>query len=437
MKRPEPVILCRPSGPHFLKTCLVAACCSVVAAKAVAQQVLVPFPAIPAEQLQPPPENVATNQTESTYSAAPTTAPATPPSLRTGPVVYHPHLAYQFLYGTGILSSPGVSQKTAVNSISPGIGLDLGRHWTLDYTPTIQLYSEASFQNTVNQFINLAGNTTYNDWRFGLSQNCAITSDPQVQTGQQTDQQNYLTVFTADYQLSSQITLEMAANQNLFFVTQNLTNSVGNSLDWSTTDWLNYHWGPNVGTAGGVGFGYDHVQSGVDMSYEQAQARVTWQVARKINLSVNGGAEFRQFIDSPQSMLISPISAAAITYQPFEHTTLILNGNRTVSASYFENLVAQTYNVNLSLSQRLLGRLYLGLTGGYNQSKYKPSGVPIPGNTSNGRTDNYTFFSVSLNTLILKRGTASVFYSTSHNSSNTSGFTYSSDQVGFQLAWRY
>jgi hypothetical protein len=54
-----------------------------------------------------------------------------------------------------------------------------------------------------------------------------------------------------------------------------------------------------------------------------------------------------------------------------------------------------------------------------------------------GREDENTFFSVNLGTSFAERGRVSVFYSHSRNSSTTSGFDYSSDQVGFQVGYRY
>jgi hypothetical protein len=434
----EPETPCHLPASRCLKTILVVACLLAFATGAIAQQVFVPLPTIAPEQPPPPPETTSTNAPESSSSAAPETPiNRPPPELQWGPVRFHPHFAYQFLYGDGILSQPGQTQKTALNQISPGIRFDIGRVWQLDYTPTISLYSDPTFKNTVNQYINLFGSTSYDDWKFGLSQNCALTSNPQVQTGQQTDQQEYITTLNAVCQLNSSLSLELGARQDLFFLNQSITNSGGNSLDWSTLDWLDYHWGQNVGTGIGAGVGYTQVEFGSDMTYEQAQARVNWHLARKINLAISGGAEFRQFLDSSGSMLISPVSSASIIYQPFDPTTLTLTGSRTVSPSYFENLVSQIYNVNLGLSQRLLGTLYLGLSGGYSRTQYKASGTPNPTDPNIGRDDDYTSFAVSLNTLIRKRGTASAYYSISRNLSNRAGFSYDSTQVGFQLTWRY
>ncbi len=72
-----------------------------------------------------------------------------PNLLRDGPLTFRPHFDLQYLYGTGIESSPSISGKTSIYTISPGMLLEYGQHWALDYTPTITLYSNDKFKNTL------------------------------------------------------------------------------------------------------------------------------------------------------------------------------------------------------------------------------------------------------------------------------------------------
>jgi len=46
-----------------------------------------------------------------------------------GPVSFHPSLSYQFLYGTGIQSSPGNQQASVVQTVSPNFLFVIGSHW--------------------------------------------------------------------------------------------------------------------------------------------------------------------------------------------------------------------------------------------------------------------------------------------------------------------
>ena len=60
-----------------------------------------------------------------------------------GPVDMRPHFLYRFLYGNGIPAQPGKDTKTVINQVSPGVSLQLGSHWSLDYTPNCtQLFQQ-------------------------------------------------------------------------------------------------------------------------------------------------------------------------------------------------------------------------------------------------------------------------------------------------------
>jgi hypothetical protein len=435
--------LCNPGSPRsrFARRRLIAPvaafCLLAGIARALAQDVMVPLPTIPYPSLQPAPEttSAAPAPTGSTAPAA-SGATALRQPFQWGSLIFRPRLSYQALYGNGFQSAPGQPQTTAIRQLSPGLGIDIGSRWRLDYTPTFMFYSDPSFRNNVNQFINLAGDTDYYDWKFSLSQNCLLTSNPQVETAQQTDQQTYSTSFRASYPLNSEMSLDLGANQNLVFL-QEFTNSVGSSLDWSTVDWLNFHWGPNLSAAGGVGFGYVDVGAGSDTTYEQLQGRIAWQVANKVNLSVNGGVELRQFLDSSAPQLLNPLFGLVLNYQPAEVTSISLNGSRTVSPSYFENIATESITINASVNQRFFEILHLVVSGGYTRTIYQTAGATDPTDPSFGRQDDYSYVGASLYTSFLKRGTASVYYSVSKNVSNRSGYGYSSDQIGFQLAYRY
>ena len=145
-----------------------------------------------------------------------------------------------------------------------------------------------------------------------------ITSDPLVETAQQTDQENFSTSLGASYQISSDLSAELTLNQDLHSsqgTSQAIANSVGSSSDWSLSGSLNYQLGPGVSTGLGAGFGYNKVEVGPDMTYENLNLQINWQIGRKLSLSLNGGAQIRQFLGSGQPSLISPTFGVAFNYQ--------------------------------------------------------------------------------------------------------------------------
>ena len=97
-----------------------------------------------------------------------------------------PHIDYTALYANGILAAPGQPVNTVIQEISPGLRLDIGDHWVLDYTLTWMAYSSRYFQNTLNQNAKLTGGTSIGSWVLGLTQTYSKSAVPQAQTATQT-----------------------------------------------------------------------------------------------------------------------------------------------------------------------------------------------------------------------------------------------------------
>lgn len=357
--------------------------------------------------------------------------------LQYGPVTLHPHVSYRFLYGNGIQSQPGSQQNTVIQEVSPGILLDLGTHWALDYTPTLRYYSNSQFHDGVDHAATLTGWTRYEDWTLGLSQGFACTTAPTVETGAQTEQQNYSTALFANYAFSSRMSADFGLNQSLNFVS-----GFQDSRTWSTMDWLNYHFGPRLNVGIGAGAGYVNITDSAvgynnpDQTYEQLQGRINWRATDKISFQVNGGFEDRQIQASGVSATLNPIYGASVQYLPFKDTQISLAANRSVSASdyYVAAQTSENTSVNLGLNQRLLKKFNLNLGAGYTQSDYTDSLGSKPGVN---RTDESYSFNASLSHPFFRRGTWSLSYQYSDNVSSQSGFGYQSSQIGFSISYAY
>jgi hypothetical protein len=387
----------------------------------------------PELNMTPPAVQNMTNQMEvfSPAGTGPGSQQERPP-FQWGPVSLRPHLFYQFLYGDGIPSTLTNYVTTTIQEISPGLLFGIGRHWILDYTPTWRLYSNKEFRNTLDHSVRLTGETAYEDWVLGLSQSYDASSTSLVETGTQTDTEKYLTAFKASCRLNSKISLDMAVIQNLVFAEQ-----FQSSSEWSTLDWLNYQFWPRLDAGLGLGFGYVKVDTGYDMTYEQLQGRINWRATDKISFQAHGGLEDRQFLSSGADAVINPVAGGVIQYQPFEATKLSLRADHIVGvslvlASSTQNQVTESTEISVGVNQRLLGKLYLDLGGGYHTVAYVPSGASSP-----SREDDYYSFNVGLGCSFLKRGQAAVFYRISDNSSTEAGYTFTSSQVGFEISYQY
>jgi hypothetical protein len=345
-----------------------------------------------------------------------------------GPIVLHPHVSYQFLYGNGVQSGPGMPHSVITQNVSPGLTAALGKNWALDYTATWSFYSNPAFQNSFNQAATLQGGFRYGDWVFGLGQTYSRTDSPLIQTGQQTEQETFSTGLGASYHFNSVLSVDLGASQNFTYY-----DKFTNTRSWSTMDWLNYQFWPRLDASIGVGGGYDNVSVGPSDTYEQYQARVGWRATDKIGFQVHGGLEDLQYLNSTIGDLITPIYGADVAYKPFEFTALSFDASRGISPSPFAGQDTETTALTSSLNQRLLKRLYLNVGGGYNWAAYMATSTALAVN----RRDQGYSIGANLSWTFLERGTAALTYQHSGNSSTAPGFSYTSEQYGFSLGYRY
>jgi len=415
---------------------------------AMAQQVLMPPPPVPLLPAAVQDHLKDTSDQMQAFVPGQTTVPeeSVPTLFQQGPVVVHPHLLYRFLYGNGLQSSPGQQQDSIIQVVSPGIGLDLGANWNLDYTPTLTYYSSGQFRNTVDQSVNLGWGAAYHDdWFLTGSQSYSSTSDPNVETAAQTDQQTYITTFGANHSLNDQLSLDLGLTQNFNVVGNsgvgtNFLQNLASSRSWSTMDWFNDQLRPRLSVGLGFGFGYNQQDGSPDSIYQQYQGRVNWRATDKISFQLGGGMQDQEYLSGGASDLVTPIFSGGIQYQPFDHTQLSLNASRTVSSSSFQSQVTEASSITVDLNQRLLGRLTLDLSGGYTTTDY----IATSSGLSTGRSDDYCTFNARLSCPFLQRGTVSLIYEFSDNNSSQSGFAasssafgFTSNQVGFEIGWRY
>lgn len=421
---------------------LAALSLCVCGTSAVAQDVLAPQPPVPTA-----PNVVQENQYNNpmqVFAPAPS-APGLPQIFQWGQLTLHPHLDYQFLYGSGIDSSPGHGQDSIVQTFAPGMLMKLGDHWSLDYTPTMKFYSASDLQNTLDHSVQLAWGMDYHNWALSASQNYVTTSDPIVETAAQTSEEIYTTIFNANYQISDKMSLALGLNQDFTEIgsgisTNNYLQSLASSRSWSSMDWLNYAIWPRLSFGLGVGFGYNQQDGSPDSINEQCQAQVKWRATDKISFQLGGGIQDQQYLTGGAGDLLTPIFSAAVQYQPFKHTQLSLSASRVISPSYFQGQDTETTVISTDLKQSLLGKLDLDLNGSYGSTRY----VSTLFGLATSRSDDLYSVSVRLSYPFAKRGTVSVLYQYSTDSSTQSGFLsagtgfgYTSRQIGFEIGYRY
>jgi hypothetical protein len=109
-----------------------------------------------------------------------------------------------------------------------------------------------------------------------------------------------------------------------------------------------------------------------------------------------------------------------------------LTGEWVVAAYYLQNnQVTESTGVSADLNQRLLKKLFLDLSGGYQTVKYISSSSSV-----SNRKDDCDYLNAQLSCAFLKRGTIAAFYQISRDDSSQAGYSFTSHQVGFSIGFR-
>jgi hypothetical protein len=371
------------------------------------------------------------DQVESFWGTEPFEAIADNP-LQLGPFQLRPFATYRFTYGNGLNVTPGNQVTTALHEITPGAVLQ-SRHLSFRYAPTLRYYSSDAFKDGVDHAASANANFGLGDWVFNLVHSFSKTQSTLIETAAQTPQQSHNTSLSAHYQHADKTSFDFSLSQGI-----QEAEALNSSISWSSMNWANYHWTDNALVGFGAGGGYTKQDFGFDMTHEQVQGRIGWNPGLKLSVQLNGGLEFRQFSDSGVEDQLNPLFGASIGYTPWEATTFSLSANQSVGTSLLDAQATETKSISAGVRQRFLEILHLDLFAGFMMQDYQNVAVQRSEATlETSRSDDILSFSAALGCTVFKKGDISVFYQHSQNESSAEGFTYDSDQYGFQIAYSF
>jgi hypothetical protein len=356
--------------------------------------------------------------------------------LQWGPVRFHPHLGYQVVYGDGVLRGPNDPETTWLHTVSPGLFLELGKYWNLDFTASFNRYSNAGFNNNESYFGALRGHIPLEKWLLDLGYVASLTDQTQIETATQTLQNTHLVTASGIYNYQTRLSLELSGAMDA-----RLAQSFNDYYTFSTLEWLNFQATDRTTLGLGLGGGYNPVKPGPDWAFEQAQGRIVWLPGEKLTVQLSGGVQFMQFDGTDRTGAtnaiagteIFPIFAAAAAYRAFEQTTFSLSASHKIENSYEEGQYAENTILSAGVRQRFLEHFYLDVVPGYTMRDYKSALQGI----GDGREDDYFSVYAGLSTTLFKKLNVSIFYLFSDNDSDDPNFAFDSTQAGLRLDYRY
>ena len=370
--------------------------------------------------------NVSEASNASLSALPPGSRESTP--LQVGPVILRPSLNYRYTQSEGFLSGPGNRLDSVIERIGASFAFDYRDLWSLDYNPSWTNYSNAFLEDRDSHSLNFTTGFALRDWSIGFSQSYRTGGQVLIETAAQTNEETFGTTLGASRQLSSTWYLDLSADQDL-----RSNRRYSDVNQHSVSSWLRRQTSSRVSSSIGLTWGYSDMDPGLNTEYHQALVRFGFKPTVKLSANLQGGIDFRKVDSAGFKKEENPTYNASLQYQPFDYTTIGINLSRGIRASYFSNFNNETEALTLSLNQRLLGRFNLTVSYGERSSDY----LGLLSNFVVGRADEYDSFSVNLSTQLVNRINVSAFYRKNENSTNTTGFGFSSDQSGFSIGYRY
>ncbi|HEY3856230.1 MAG TPA: outer membrane beta-barrel protein [Verrucomicrobiae bacterium] len=367
--------------------------------------------------------------------------PASLPGLwQAGDVSLRAILSETMIYGNGLEYAPGNQTSTFVSEFTPAVVFNAGRNWVLNYAPTFYDYASSKFHDDVAQSESIVGSAAYQDWRFGMAQSYADSSQPLVETGEQTSSQVTTAMVTAARQMGDQLSFDVGLNW-----THRVTPGFDNIDTWSGGPALFYSPIQQVSFNLNFNGGYDLISVGSDIVYESLEAGITFRPREKLTLSLSGGAQDMQFVNPSAPALLSPIFNASLQYKATATTLIGVTASETVTPSFFANQIITSKSVAASIQQQLSPKFSLSLAGSYSSEPYTSIevaplpqfylGIPPVSVLETVRSDTFETLNVRLTYLFSSRITASIFYTLSENASGQGNFKYTSLQEGLSLSY--
>jgi hypothetical protein len=338
-------------------------------------------------------------------------------------------------------------------AITIGYGDIVGRHDNyirLDYAPSIFLYADHSDDDEIQHLIRLEGQYRVGRLTLALSQDVQILHGSHLDTSTldasaisiagsinagvngRTDAYLYRTALGASYDLSEKTFL---SGQFVYWVDN--FNTLISSDEIYGNLFFNYKYSPKLAFGIGVGGGFNTVDIGPDSTFEQGLLRVQYQLTGKISLNASAGVEVRQF-DSfegeSRSDRVSPVYEVGAVYQPFDGTVITLRGSsRVLNSARVAEADYLATNFLLGVRQRLLQRVYVGFTAGYEHADYFNT---VPG-ADVSRNDDYFLIEPAIDVMVTRWFTVGAYYLYRTNDSPIAQFDYYENQVGFRASFTY
>jgi hypothetical protein len=324
--------------------------------------------------------------------------------------------------------------------------------FALDYSPSFIFFLKNSAQNSIDHNAKMNAGYAFTKLTLGLVQNFSATEGAVVDVGDRVKQRNYQTGLTVRYELTEKTYLLTEGGYRLTDY-ETLTDS----QEWSATTTANYQISSKVTLGLGVTVGQLFVDEQIlqtnvltdpltgdttpnsfivtktrPQTYVGPTLRALYKTTEKTDISLTFGGEWRSYADGSDSF--GPVFALAGNYRPLEGTTLTLEGHRRQqNSAVISGANYTSTGVSMSARQRLRERLFGTLALTYNHSDYESRSDEV----ETDRRDDYYLLRCGLEAILGKSWSIGLFYQYREDISTDERYSFNNNQVGIQAAWGF
>jgi len=417
---------------------------------------------------EPLPTPIPSTETSDVDAAAPLPPPETAPSQLPATVIEQAPIVetnghavaetprrfhYQFsvvvreVYDDNININQIDRRSDFYTSLEPRIELSLGdtegegyNSLRFIYSPSAVFYIDNSDADAIQHVIHLEGQRVFGKLTASLSTDVAFLNgtdlrslsdttgrQANVDVGTRTQENIYTTRVAASYDLSPKTFLSAGADY-----TRSDYASFVSSQTASANFFLNYNYSPKLVVGMGPTVGYNDTDGSTPaQSFEQVNLRVNYNPGEKLNFFGSAGFEFRQFGGDSSGTRISPVYELNAVYQPFDATSISIEGaRRTQSSASIANSDFVSTDIHFTAQQRFFQRMFVNLSTGFLNSQYfsAVNGVDV------NRSDDYYYFQVAFDFNITRFWNAGFYYLHRQDASSVDTFSFNDNQIGFRTS---
>lgn len=342
------------------------------------------------------------------------------------------NLTAAIAYDDNIFQSATNARSSLVVQIEPSVGWTAGRQdntWIrLAYQGSGVVFLSQSEDNRIDNRLTAEGAVQFDVVRLTYSASWARLGTPSADVGGQSDRNEYGGRIALIYQPKGKVSYEVSANRTVVDQVESglfdfFQSDAGLAARYSYSSKTELEALYRIGTVDIDGSG--------NQVFQQIGGGLSWTPRPKINISLQGGLEFRDFESGSST---EPFLSARVNWNPRAKTSLFAEIYRRQEASS----AVQGENFNLTgIRVGINEILRNGWSANVEVGRESIDYVATTDQPASGREDQILFFRPSLSYAFSKESVLTFLYQYTENDSTDPDFGFENHQLGVSVTHRF